>query len=109
MPHLLKSPDAQVKVGHITTAPALVGVVVVGVVAGAGVSDLHNHTATSADTVAVQLRSIPISHGLARALDLIAGATGASIFGVGVCKGSNIPPWTIIRPDVVVSTAAIMD
>ena len=63
--YLLKSPDTHVKVRHVTTAPALVAVVVVRVVAGARVSDLHHHTATFADTIAIQVSTITILQGLA--------------------------------------------
>ena len=108
-PHLLKGPDTHVKMWHITAAPALVAVIVVGVVTRTGVTDLDDDTAiTSADAFAVQVSSIAIIHAFVAALNLKADPTGATELRMGVCKCSHIQACALVWPDVIMLAAAIM-
>ena len=89
----------------VPAAPALVAVVVIGVVAGAGVSHLDDHAAPLAHTIAVQAGTIAIPHLLPRALHFVAAATAASILGVGVSKSSDVPAGALVWPLVSLAAA----
>jgi hypothetical protein len=108
-PHLLKSPDGEVKVRGVTAAPTLVAVEVVGVMARAGIGHLDHHAATLAHTIAVDVGAIAIPHVTIGALNLVASAAAASVLGMCVSKGCNVPAGALVGPKVTEATACMTD
>jgi type IV secretory pathway TrbD component len=96
--HLLKGPDREVHVIHVSAAPALVARVVVGVVAGAGISHHHhNRRILVVAFTAFQPLAVAVVEGCILALDFLALAAASRIVAGNVPAGGYPAGGGLVR------------